>query len=225
MTRKTFLDCVNSTLKRLRRSTVSSSGETTASSLTAEFVRDAISHVEGSHNWSSLFSELNFSTSNGDALYSLVNWQDDGRIEAVRNVTPGAINELKRKSASGWRYLNESVANGRPSYFRLVELDSNGDPQIELHPTPDAAYNIRVYGYVGQGSGIADAAIVCVPSKPVILFAWAYAIRERGEDGGTSFQEAQEIADEALNDAIDVDVQSQADGIAYGWDMEYGRVV
>ena len=44
-----------------------------------------------------------------------------------------------------------------------------------------------------------------VPTKPVILGAWARAIAERGEDGGTQSSLMAQEASEALKQAIMLD--------------------
>lgn len=224
MSRKTYLQCINSVLKLMRRSTVSTNAETSASVLVSEFVNQAVQSVEAAHKWSALLNETNLSLTSGDALYSLLNWQDGGRIEHVRNTTSDFKGEIRRVSAIGWAALNHDVDNARPSLYRVRQPDSSGDMQVEFHPTPDQAYTVTVYGYVGQGSLMSDSTMVCVPANPVILLAVAYAIRERGEDGGTSFIEADQRAHDALQDSISLDIMSQSDGLDYGWRLEPGRV-
>ena len=44
-----------------------------------------------------------------------------------------------------------------------------------------------------------------VPAKPVVLGAWARAIAERGEDGGTQSSIAAEESNQALKQAIMLD--------------------
>ena len=44
-----------------------------------------------------------------------------------------------------------------------------------------------------------------VPTKPVVLGAWARAIAERGEDGGTQSSIAAEESSQALKQAIMLD--------------------
>jgi hypothetical protein len=47
--------------------------------------------------------------------------------------------------------------------------------------------------------------VLKVPSKPVILGAWARAIAERGEDGGTQTSVAAQETSEAVKQAIMLD--------------------
>jgi hypothetical protein len=41
-----------------------------------------------------------------------------------------------------------------------------------------------------------------LPFRPIVMYAWAMATRERGETGGTAAQEIFGLADRALGDAI-----------------------
>ena len=47
--------------------------------------------------------------------------------------------------------------------------------------------------------------VISVPTKPIILGAWARAIAERGEDGGTQSSLMAQEASEALKQAIILD--------------------
>lgn len=225
MSRKTYLQCVNSVLRLLRQSQVSTYSASAYSTMIADFVNDSINHVESMHDWSALLKETSLSLTSGDALYSLQNWQDNGRIERVRNVTSDYKGEIRPISAIGWACLNHDVSNAQPSKYRLREPDSSGDPQLEFYPTPDKAYSVTVYGYVGQGNLNMDSTLVLVPSLPVIRRAYAEAVRERGEDGGSGVLELEQRAHDALQDAIDLDRLSQDSGVMDVVHLEPGRIV
>ena len=49
------------------------------------------------------------------------------------------------------------------------------------------------------------ATVLKIPSKPVILGAWARAISERGEDGGTQSSLMAQETGEAIKQAIMID--------------------
>jgi hypothetical protein len=55
---------------------------------------------------------------------------------------------------------------------------------------------------VPQATLAADATVLTVPAMPVTERAYTLALRERGEDGGTSFAEADSMADHFLFQAI-----------------------
>jgi hypothetical protein len=44
-----------------------------------------------------------------------------------------------------------------------------------------------------------------LPIKPIEMYAWSLASRERGETGGTAAQELFALADKSLGDAIALD--------------------
>jgi hypothetical protein len=72
---------------------------------------------------------------------------------------------------------------------------------MTLYPTPTGTYSMKVPMVVPQTDLAADATVLTVPAAPVIERAYTLALRERGEDGGTSFAEAQRAADYALHQA------------------------
>jgi len=218
MSRKTLLQCVNGVLTLLRRSAVNSTTSSSYSTLITKFVNQAIEDVEGEHLWSGIYKETTVSTVSGTQDYSLTNWQDRGRIERIVNTTDGRY-ALIPKSNHDWLLLDQTVDDAKPTHYRLYIPDGSGDPQIQLYPTPDAVYSLTVAGYVGQGEVSADSTLILVPSAPVIYRAWAYAARERGEDGGSNFLEISEIAEEAVQKAIDTDQQSRAGGKVAHWSV------
>jgi len=232
MSRKTLIQTVNAVMRLLRRSEVGSCSDTPYSRLVCDLVNDAVEHVEGEYRWSALYTETSFSTVSGTQEYALTSWQDRGVLgvadETSKQVRPGKAIRLVDGSANYYpvvksdqffNQLSTTIDNARPYYYRPYAPDSSGDLQVQFYPTPDAAYSCTAYGYVGQGSITADATLLLVPSTPVILFAFAQAIRERGEDGGTSAVEVLEQAEDALQKAIDVDQGSRAGGNVFAWSV------
>jgi hypothetical protein len=64
---------------------------------------------------------------------------------------------------------------------------------------------------VPQAALAADATVLTVPEAPVLERAYCFALRERGEDGGTSFTEADDEAVDALNMAVGRDMEFNSD--------------
>jgi hypothetical protein len=52
---------------------------------------------------------------------------------------------------------------------------------------------------------LSDSTQLLVPNFPVIMLAYAYALRERGESGGESVNEQMLIASSTVSDAIAID--------------------
>ena len=74
-----------------------------------------------------------------------------------------------------------------------------------MSPIPNSAQAISfdVVKYQSELKGATT--IMKIPSNPVILGAWARAISERGEDGGTQSSSVGFEMKEALNQAIILD--------------------
>lgn len=214
--RKTFLQCVNSVLVRLRSSTVNASTERAYSRLIAEMVNQSIREVEDRHYWTDLYTVNTVTTSSGTNTYSLTGWFDRGRVDAVYCTTTNRT-KLRPVSNADWQGLDTTVDNARPDRYRLYLFDSEGDPQIQFYRTPDTAYSIEVSGWVGQGEIEVDTTIILVPSLPVVLRAYALALKERGEDGGGTYAESMDEYESALYQAIELDDESQSGGRAPAW--------
>ena len=87
-----------------------------------------------------------------------------------------------------------------PSYYRMRGI-SSGLLQITLYPTPDGAYTIRVPMLVPQAELAANATTLTIPTAPVLERAYALALIERGEDGGTTSIQAGKDAESAFAEA------------------------
>jgi hypothetical protein len=77
--------------------------------------------------------------------------------------------------------------------------------KIDFEPNPDKVHTISFDIVKYQDELKLAATTLKLPERPVILGAWARAIAERGEDGGTQTSVvASEVAD-AINQAIILD--------------------
>ena len=96
-------------------------------------------------------------------------------------------------------------ANGTVVYYTVDGLDANGDAQLRLFRTPNAVENISVYTVKRTGDLESDTDETTVPSSPVVQWAYAYALRERGETGGQSAAEQAIFAQQELSNAVSFD--------------------
>ena len=74
-----------------------------------------------------------------------------------------------------------------------------------MSPIPDASETISFDIIKAQDELKTSTTVIKVPEKPVVLGAWARAISERGEDGGTQTTIVAEEAMQALKQAIMTD--------------------
>lgn len=217
MARKTYLQIVNQVLRKLRRDEVSEVLTTAYSRLIGELVNQAKREVEDAWNWSETRTRTTISTVASDPLYSLTGFGDRYKIQLVFNNTNNS--ELKAETRDYFDHIEfgTNADDGTPQYYRVFGFDSSGDPQVELSPTPDGVFDIRIIAYSQQADLASDETELKVPSWPVILGAYSLAISERGEDGGMLSDESKEHYLSALNDAIAQDNINNARGTTSDW--------
>lgn len=212
----TYLQLVNAVLRRLREDEVSYVGETTYSSLIGDFVNQSKTEVEDAWNWSMLRNTIRVTTTSGTFRYILTDAGNRYRILDVINDTEDCY---VRQRASTWLNLMftlNSSETGQPIYYGFNGSDDEGDPQVDLYPVPDGAYNINFNLVLMQDDLSDDTDALKVPSMPVILGAYALAISERGEDGGVSFGEADARYYKALGEAVSFDMNLFEDETTVG---------
>ena len=172
----TYLNLMNSVLRRLREEETTSVTSTTYVKMVGDFINDAKTLVGQAADWS--------------ALRETKDW----------------FNEQL--------YIS-SAAEGAPRYFTYNGLDSSGDTQILVGPTPDAVYSIRVDTVKRQADLSASDDVLLIPAQPVIHLAVALLARERGETGGTSTAEYFTIANQYLSDAIAIDAAKHPEEMVF----------
>lgn len=201
----TYIEVVNQVLRRLRENTVSTVGLTDYSLMVGDFVNDAKTQVEDSWNWSQLRENVPVTTVNGTNTYSLTGFTDKSNLLYAINDTSNFCLEYRSRAWVDQRLYTQEVLSGEPQYYTFAGVDSNGDAQVILYPTPDAAYTLRFDSVIRGTELVNDTDTVVVPHRPVIHLALALLARERGENGGTTTAEYFAIAQRHLNDAIAYD--------------------
>ena len=207
----TYLEAINSVLRRLREDQVETVLESDYSALIGDFVNDAKRIVENSFNWSALRDTVTFDTVNGTAEYSLTGSGQEAVLKDVINDSANRMMKLETKSFFNNVYFNQDVTSGSPSTYTITGVDDNDDLKVKVYPQPDGIYNLRFDMAKPQGIIEADATKIKVPNNPVVQMAFAMALRERGETGGQSAAEQFAIASTALSDAIAIDANRYPD--------------
>ena len=200
-----YIQIVNSILRRLRETEVSSVQDNAYSKLIGEFVNDAKRQVEDAYAWNALSETLTASTADGIFNYVLVGSGQRFRVIDVLNDTS---NTIVQNATTRWmndQFLLTSVQKGSPAYYNFNGTNSNGDTQVDLFPIPDGVYEVRFNVIKPQVALTSDADVLLIPSEPVIFNAAARAIAERGEDGGILAGEMAFIYNQSLADAIAIE--------------------
>ena len=200
-----YIQLVNSVLRRLRETEVSSVADNAYSKLIGEFVNDAKRQVEDAYPWNALSETLTAVTADGIFNYVLVGSGQRFRVIDVLNDTSNSIVQLATTRWMNEQFLLTSVQKGSPKYYNFNGTNSNGDTQVDLFPIPNGVYDVRFNVIKPQVALVADADKLLVPSEPVIFNAAARAIAERGEDGGILAGEMAFIYNQSLADAIAIE--------------------
>jgi hypothetical protein len=205
-----YLDLVNDVLIRLREDEVTATTDTPYSKLIGKFVNDAKRIVEDSFQWNVLTETLTVTTADDLFNYVLTGSGQRFRVLDVVHSEDDVFLQPVTSSAMTNYLLNASVHKGSPYYYNFNGVN-NGDTQVDLYPVPDGVYNIYFNIFKPQNALSAGADELLVPAEPVIKYAYAQAVAERGEDGGLAAQEATALADISLADHIAMAAHRQND--------------
>ena len=198
----TYLELINDVLVRLRETTVSTTTETTYSTLIGKFVNDAKRQIEDAFSWNALGQTITVTTTASTASYSLTGAGQKFQVMDVINTTSnvGLTNisfvDMNRK-------LNFTpLVNSIPIEFAFDGVDASYDTKVNLYPIPDGAYTIKFALTVPQATLTSGSTVVLVSDVLVAQNAYARALVERGEDGGLSSSEAYLLYKAMLSDQI-----------------------
>jgi len=207
----TYLQLVNSVLRRLREDEVATVDQNSYSRLVGELVNEAKETVENSWDWTGLRTTVVVPTVKSTYLYTIVDSQNKIKVLNVVNDTGNVF--MSRRGSSWMRnlFLNQEPPESSPQYFNLKTLDANGDNVFEVYPIPDGVYDLNFSIVKREGYFTEDTDKLKVPTQPVLLLATALAARERGETGGTSAAEQFGLADRSIADAIAYDAAQHPD--------------
>jgi hypothetical protein len=201
----TYLELVNSVLRRLREDEITTVSESDYSRLIGDFVNDAKRLVEDSWDWTGLRQEESITTVAGTNTYTLTDYSTRSKIMSVHNETTNQTVVFEYLPRIRQLYLQNEGAQGPIQYYTVDGVDSNGDIQIRFHMVPNAVNTITVYAVKRTDSLTNDSDSVLIPTAPIVQWAYAYALRERGETGGQSAVEQSIFAKEDLTNAISQD--------------------
>jgi len=208
----TFRELINEVLIRLRETPISSdwSGAINDSSTVSDYekvigalVNDSKRSIESYHDWQILRETVNVTTVAGTKNYNLSSGQEFKIIDVVNNATGNELLQVSRAYLNRERYPTAST--GEPHYYGFNGADSSNNLKVDFSPTPSKAEIISFDIVKYQDVLTTAATTVKIPTKPIILGAFARALAERGEDGGTQSSIAASEASTAIAQAILMD--------------------
>ena len=208
----TYRELINEILIRLREDIILTdwSGNINESTTVTDYqkvigamINDSKRSVENYHDWLVLRETKNISTVSGTKNYNLASGQEFKILDAINNDTGTQLAQVTRS------YLNKTMyptdPTGEPMYYGFNGSDATNNLKIDLSPIPTKAETISFDIIKAQDDLKTSTTVMKVPTKPVVLGAWARAISERGEDGGTQSSIAAEESSQALKQAIMLD--------------------
>ena len=208
----TFRGLINEILIRLREDTIASdwSGDINDATTVTDYqkvigslVNDTKRSVESYHDWLVLRQTVDITTVASTKNYNLSSGQEFKVLDVVNNSTGYQLTQVNRSYLNSIMYPNDPT--GEPTYYGFNGADSSNNLKVDLSPIPTAAQTIS-FDIVKYQDELTEAAtVINIPNKPVVLGAWARAIAERGEDGGTQSSIAAQEATNSLNQAIMID--------------------
>lgn len=201
----TYLEMVNKVLRRLREREVASVSQTSYSKLIGDFINDAKKEVEDAWQWSALRTTLTLTTVADTFNYELNGAKNNFSVLDVVNDTSNRFMEYKPSTWFDNQFLNMSPLKGVPYYYNFNGVSDDGDNQVDIYPIPDGVYQLRFNCVLRPSELVNNTDKIVVPNQPVFLLAFAKAIEERGEDGGTSSINAYAAGRASLADEIAYD--------------------
>jgi len=205
----TYVEAVNSVLRRLRENSVATvQGEGNANSyarLIGDFVNEAKSQVEVAWKWGALRQTLTGYTIPGAFNYEIQGSSNNFEVLDVWNDTDNIEMQYRPSHWFNEAYLTGEVQEGTPLYYNFNGVSADGDTLVDVYPVPDAIYVTRFNVVLRNTPLVNDSDLIYIPTRPIILLATAMAIEERGEDGGQQSINAYRAAESALADEIALD--------------------
>ena len=208
----TYRELINEVLIRLREETIATdwSGNINDSTTVTDYqkvigsmVNDAKRSIESYHDWLVLRETVDVSTVAGTKNYNLSSGQDFKIMDVVNNATGNQLVQVSKAYLNRTRYPTDPT--GEPHYYGFNGADSSNNLKVDLSPVPTEVQTISFDIVKYQDVLTSAATVLKIPSKPVILGAFARAVSERGEDGGTQSSIAATEAASSISQAVMLD--------------------
>jgi len=205
----TFRELINEVLIRLREDTIATdwSGDINDSTTVTDYqkvigslINDSKRNIESYHDWLVLRETVDVTTVSGTRNYNLSSGQEIKIVDVINQTQGTHLLQVSRQYINSTKYPSSN--SGEPLYYAFNGADSSNNLKVDLEPIPNSVQTIS-FDIVKPQAELATATTVLkIPEKPVILGAWARAISERGEDGGTQTSVMAAEVLESLNQAV-----------------------
>jgi hypothetical protein len=199
-----YLDLVNDVLVRLREDEVQTVNQNNYSKLISKFINDGKRQVEDAFAWNVLRQTYAINTTPSVFSYTLTGSGIRFKLEDVTNDTDDLQMKLINTAEMNRLFLT-NYDEGSPLYFNFNGVDTNNDTIVDIFPVPNGVFNLKFNVIQPQDPLANNADRILVASEPVIFYAYAKALAERGEDGGMQAGEAYQLYLQSLADHISIE--------------------
>ena len=208
----TFRELINEVLIRLREDTIATdwSGNINDSTTVTDYqkvigslINDSKRNIESYHDWLVLRETKDVATIDGTRNYNLSSGQEIKVVDVINQATGANLVQVSRHYMNSTKYPSEN--SGEPLYYAFNGSDSSNNLKVDLEPKPNSVQTLSFDIVKYQDELKTASTVLKIPNKPVIIGAWARAVAERGEDGGTQTGIIAEEFKEILNQSIILD--------------------
>jgi hypothetical protein len=206
---------MNSVLRRLREEEVADVTETAYSKMVGDYINDAKSLVQDSHDWSTLRKTVVVPTVENTTEYSLTGAGERVKLYSAINDTSNFFMHYESPNWFSNAYYISGEVTGTPDSYTFSGVDSNADTKVRVYPKPSGVFSLRFDVCSREPDLTVDSSTTVLPAMPIIHNAVALLARERGETGGTTTQDYFIIADKHLSDAIAQDAYKNPEEFIY----------
>ena len=211
----TYLSLMNSVLRRLREEEVADVTETAYSKMVGDYINDAKSLVQDSHDWSTLRKTVVVPTVENTTEYSLTGAGERVKLYSAINDTSNFFMHYETPNWFSNAYYISGEVTGTPDSYTFSGVDDNADTKVRVYPKPSGVFSLRFDVCSREPDLTVDSSTTVLPAMPIIHNAVALLARERGETGGTTTQDYFIIADKHLSDAIAQDAYKNPEEFIY----------
>lgn len=214
----TALTVVNAVLRRLREAQVTDFSAA-YSALILDFVNETKREVEDAWPWTMLRQTVTITTANGTQTYAIPlnatgydaqRWQHADKQRRIFDSTNKSwLYPYPADLIEEYKWTT-TTTNAIPTYYSVASSDGT-DSTIDLYPTPDGIYTLKMPLYTPKVDLVATTDTIIIPTAPIILGAWARAISERGEDQGVKTTDQYVLYQNSLGYYIALDAARVAD--------------
>ena len=213
----TYLQLVNSILRRVREQEVVSVSQSAYSKLIGDFINETKREIEDAWEWNVLRQTVEVTTEAGTSSYSLSGAGHRTKIlEAYDATSQGFMKNMTKHYANEQLRVLANPSTGAPYYYSTNGVDASGNLKVDIVPIPDGVYTVKFDCIIPQADLEDDTDELLVDTNAVIQGALMKAIVERGEDGGRGSDLQIEAYRRAVGNAIAIEANRDPDSITWG---------